>query len=113
MSKLTKSARTILRRLPMTLFVAASAWYIVGGAQGFSHLGTRIRQWFAPTQQELQVQAAQAPPPPVANVPIRTREFQQAMLTEPLPLADQVVIVSAIIVIAIGFMYFTGRGSSA
>jgi hypothetical protein len=111
MSQLTTSARTILRRLPMTLFIAGSVWYIAGGAQGLRHVGTRIRQWFAPTQQELQVQRAQVSPLPVLNVPIRTRELQQAMLTEPLPIADQILIVSAIIVIAIGFMYFTGRGS--
>lgn len=112
MSRLPRAARKILRRLPMTLFVAASAWYIIGGTQGLGHVRTRIRQWFAPTQQELQVQAAQAPPPVVTG-PIRIRKTEQAILTEPLPMVDQFLIVVTIIIVALGAMYFTGRGSSA
>src|SRR4051812_24800887 len=110
MTNAMSSTRNFARRLPMTLFVALSVWYIVGGVHGFSHVGTRIRQWFAPTPLELQAQAAQAPPP-LVNVPIRTRKVQQAMLTDPLPVADQLMIVTAVIVVAFGFMYFTGRGS--
>jgi hypothetical protein len=41
--------RQILRRLPITLFVALSLWYMVGGTGGFGPAGTRIRRWFAPT----------------------------------------------------------------
>lgn len=96
----------------MTVFVVLSLWYIVGGTGGVRQVGTRIRQWFAPTQQELQQAAlAPAPPPIPASIPVRSALRQKPLLTDPLPLGEQLLIVGVIVTVALGAMYFTGRGS--
>jgi hypothetical protein len=105
--------RQILRRFPITLFVALSLWYMVGGTGGFRQVGTRIRRWFAPTPQEIRAEAAAAAAAPraTADLPVRQPRIRKGPLTDPLPLGRQLAVVGGLIVVTFGTMHVTGRKS--
>jgi hypothetical protein len=100
------------RRAIFIILGVVAVVYIAGGVDGFRMAGTRIRRWFAPSQQEIQRSVADttpvAPLPTPPPVPARLRNTP---LTQPLSLPVQLGFVGGIFVAALGAMYLTGRSS--
>jgi hypothetical protein len=102
-----------VRRVIFIVLGLVAVIYIIGGADGFRTAGTRIRRWFAPSQQEIQRSAADtttaAPLPTPPPVPARLRNTP---LTQPLSIPVQLGIVSGILVATLIAMYVSGPGLS-
>ena len=103
-----------MRRAIFIVLGLVAVIYIAGGVDGFRTAGTRIRQWFAPSQQEIQRSAADtaavaAPLPAPPPMPARLRNTP---LTQPLAIPVQLGIVAGILAGALVAMYVSGPGLS-
>lgn len=94
----------------MGVFSGVAMLYVVGSGPGVTRVGTGVREWLAPTQQELQRSASEIGPAMNAiQAPAETTNYNKPLLTDPMPMRQQFLVLGGIMVIVLAAMYLTGR----